>query len=276
MRNFVFIFMLLGLPLTIRGQEIPDSAGATKQPGFLLTSLSYTSNNNNNSRLANAIKMPAIMANMAYYSNIGVWASINYFKYLVPDTNTYEVEFQIGYEKSFLDKFDIDFSYTNRQFRGDHAYEGIAYKHSLALSGTYRLGGLSAIVDNSYMIGPTNNYFLDLSLSYDFKFDGFLFKSGYLMLSPTLTGSFGTSFWVPGTIDNIWGHHMGGGHPPEFVPRNKFDYQNISLILPLQYTLGSFTLTGGWYYAIPSKILKEHSWTNQSGFLVSLSYSVIF
>jgi len=274
MRNFLAYILLIVLPHTLIAQEEADTTGVTKDPGFLLTSLSYTTNNNS-SRLANAIRMPAAMANISWYSNFGLWASADYFKYLAPDTNTFELEFQAGFEKTFGANFDLDFSYTNRRFTGDHAYEAIAYNHAFALSGAYRLAGFTATADNSFMIGPTNNYFLDLSLSYDFKFDKLLFKNGFLMISPTLTGSFGTNYWVQGTIDNIWGHHMGGSHPPPFLPKRNFDYQNFSLILPVQYSLGNFTLSCAGFLAVPSKELKKHFWTNQSGFLVSLSYSLM-
>lgn len=275
MRTFLFYILLLMLPCRLGGQVEPDSSALAQQPSFMLTSLSYTSNNNN-TRLTNAIRMPALMANMSYYSNTGLRVAGDYFKYLAPDSNTYEVELRIGYEKSFNDKFEIDFSYTNRIFRGDLAYEGISYKHALALSGSYLLKGFTASLDNTFMIGPTNNYFFDLSLSYDFKFDGFIFKSGYLVVSPTLTGSSGTNFWIPATIDNVWGNQQNGYHNGQYVPKRKFDYQNISLILPLQYSLGKFTLSGGWFYTIPSRTLKKQNWTNQSGFLVSLTYLVIF
>jgi hypothetical protein len=276
MRILFVSIILFVLPHALPAQVEAVSTGETKDPGFLLTTLSYTSNNNS-SRLANAIRMPALMANMGYYSNIGLYATGDFFKYLAPTTNTYEFELQIGYEKTFQDKFGIDFSYTNRHFRGDLAYEGISYNHDLQLAGSYELRDFTATVDNSFMIGQTDNYFLDLSLSYDFTFDRFLLKSGYLAFSPAFTGSFGTTFWLPGTINNTWGHHhMGWNHMGNYVPKKNFDYQNISLILPVQYTVGSFTLSGGWFYAIPSKTLKEQSWTNQSGFLVSLSYAVIF
>ncbi len=267
------------IPIAGQAQEKKDSAGVTKDPGFLLTSLSYTTNNNS-SRMTNAIKMPALMANAAYYSNIGLSASASYFKYLSPDTNTYELEFRAGYEKTLFNHLDVEVSYTNRTFRGDEAYEGISYRHNLGISGAYRLGDLTLNADNSFMFGATKNYFLDLSLSYDIKFDRFLLKNGYLAISPTLTTSFGTNYWIQGTIDHIWGNGHGGGpggmHPGKFVPKRNFDYQNFSLILPVQYTLGSFTLSGGWFYAIPSRTLKDLKWTNQSGFLVSLNYAFIF
>lgn len=271
--------LLLLMPLAGHAQEKKDSAGVTKDPGFLLTSVSYTTNNNS-SRMTNAIKMPALMANAAYYSTNGLSASASYYKYLSPDTNTYELEFRAGYEKTFFDHLDVEVSYTNRTFRGDEAYEGITYRHDLGLSGAYRLGDLTLNADNSLLIGPTKNYFLDLSLSYDFTFDRVLLKNGYLAFSPTLTASFGTNFWVQGTIDHIWGKGRGVGpggmHPGTFVPKRNFEYQNFSLILPVQYTVGSFTLSGGWFYAIPSATLKEMKWTNQSGFLVSFNYAFIF
>ena len=143
MRTLTANILLLVLPCTLHGQVGPDKVKDAKDPGFLLTSLSYTTNNNS-SRLTNAIRMPAMMASTAYYSNLGLYASADYFKYLAPDTNTYELEFKAGYEKTFLEKFDLDFSYTNRHFKGVAAYEGISYKHALDLSGSFMPGNFTA------------------------------------------------------------------------------------------------------------------------------------
>jgi len=276
MRSINSCLLIILLPVALFGQASPDSAGTMKEPGFLLTTVSYTTNNNN-TPLANAIRRPALLTNISYFSNFGLWLTGNYDKYLSTTTNTYEIELEAGYEKTFLNHFDLDFSYKRRFFNGDAAYEGIDYKQALALSGTYRLNNFSLIADNSVMIGPTKNYFLDLSLSYDFTINLPFFKSGTLFLSPTLSSTFGTTFWMSGTMGHVWGNHYGGGfHTNPYVPENKFDYQYTSLLLPLQFSLGSFILSSGCYYSIPSKTLKEQNWTNQFGFLVSLSYAINF
>lgn len=275
MRNLYAFILWLVLPNALSAQIEADTVRGSKDPGFLLTTLSYTTNNNS-SRLANSIRMPALMANLSYYSNIGLYGSVDYFKYIAPDTSTFEAEFKLGYTKTFLENIDLDVSYTNRQFRGDKAYEGISYNHALELSGAYHLKGFSASLDNSFMLGETKNYFLDFSLSYDFTVDKFLVKSGYLAISPSITSSFGTTYWLPGNIDHTWGNHGGMGHPPVFVPETKFGYQSTSLILPVQYTIGHFTLSCAGFYAIPSKMLKDQLWTNQFGALFSLTYLVMF
>ncbi len=267
--------LLIMLPLAIRAQEAPDTAAREKDPAFLLASFGYTTNNNR-TLPANAIRMPALLASTALYSPFGLYASVDYFKYLAPTLRTRELEFTAGFEKGLGDRFSLDLSYTHRRFSGDSTYQGIDYRHALDLSGDFRVKGLTATVDNSYMIGATRNYFLDFSLSWDFKADGFPVKTGYLVFSPTLVTSLGTNWWLPSIIGHTWGGHLVGNPHGDYVPGRKFSYQNISLILPVQYTLGSFTLSGAWFYAIPSATLKKLGWTNQSGFLVSLSYSLIF
>jgi len=271
-----FFLLLFLVPVTLSAQESPDTAAPEKETGFLLANASYTSNNSNNV-LVNAIRMPAVMANLSYYSRFGVYVSGNFDRYFPPNGKTRDLQLEIGYEKTFKDHFDIGLSYKYRQFLGNPAYQGIDYNHALMLSGTYRLKNLSLIADNSFLAGSSNNYFLDLSLSYDFQFDGLIFKSGLLLISPTITGVFGTTGWMTATMDQTWGNHYHGGNPNElFVPEKSFDYQNLSFLLPVHYSIRNITLGGGWYYSIPSKTLKEQNWTNQTGFMISLGYAIFF
>lgn len=274
---FKQIFLLFSLiPAALAAQEPADTATAQKEHGFVLANVSYTSNNSNN-LLVNAIKMPAAMASLSAYSNFGLYVSGNFDRYFTPNGKTRDLQLEVGYEKTFKDYLDISLAYQYRQFRGNPAYQGIDYNHSLMLSGTYRLKNLSLIAENSFLAGSTNNYFLDLSLSYDFQFDGLVFRNGLLMISPTLTGVFGTTNWMTTTMDHTWGNHYHGGNPSQlFVPEKDFDYQNLSFLLPVHYSIRNITLGGGWYYSIPSKTLREQSWTNQTGFMISLGYAVFF
>jgi hypothetical protein len=274
MKKTLLRLMMLILPVSLAGQTATDTAAAGKEPAFALTSLGYTTNNNR-SIPASAIKMPAALITAAFYTPFGLYVSADFYKYLAPTIRTRELEFTAGYEKSVGDWLSLDLSYTRRNFTGDSAYQGIDYRHAAGLSADWRLKNFTATIDNSLMVGATRNYFLDFALSYDFKADGFIFKTGYLVFSPTLTASLGTNWWLPGTIGRTWGRM--GGNKPDYVPTGRrFSYQNLSLILPLQYALGSFTLSAAGFYSVPSKTLKRLGWTNQSGFLVSLSYSVIF
>lgn len=275
--NLKQFFLLLSLtPALLLAQEPLDSAGPQKEHGFLLANVSYSSNNSNNV-LVNAIKMPAAMAGLSVYSNFGLYVSGHFDRYFTPTGKTRDLQVEVGYEKTFKDNLDIGLAYQYRQFKGNPAYQSIDYNHSLMLSGTYRLKNLSVIAENSFLAGSSNNYFLDLSLSYDFEFDGLIFKSGLLLISPTLTGVFGTTSWMTTTMDHTWGNHYNWGNSTQlFVPERSFDYQNLSFLLPVHYSIKNFTLGGGWYYSIPSKTLREQSWTNQTGFMISLGYAVFF
>lgn len=272
----VICMALIVLPLAVAGQSESDSTGITGQPGFLLANLGYSSNHNV-SGIANAIKRPALMTTLSAYTKFGLVASVSYSNYISARNPTWEGEAGIGYEKTWKDQFDLDLSYGYRLFRGDSVFIGIPYSHSLELSGAWRPKNFTLSLDNSLFLGKETNYFLDLSLSHDFRIDNLLFKNSLLVISPTLTTSFGTTYWIPHMIDRTWPDHWTGDPPPlPFVPEKKFDYQNFSVILPVQYSLGNFTLSAAGFHAIPSHELKGQRWTNQSGFLVSLSYALIF
>ena len=239
----------------------------------MILGMSFT--NNNNHRNPNAIQMPAFLTNLNYYSKSGLWTSANYTKYFGAPENTFEIEFDLGYQKTLFDNLDVDLQYTHHIFRGDLAYEGISYSNSVSLSGDYRLRNFSLSLDNEYMIGDNNNYFLDFGLSYDIEVSELLTSTDYLGFSPSLITSFGTTYWIPDTMEHVWGNHAGSGHMGVYTPENPFDYQRMSLILPLLYSIRSFTFSVGWYYSIPSKTLKEQNWTNQSGAIFSLIFTPI-
>lgn len=275
MRSLFLYIVLIFIPFTMLAQVGADSSDGDDSYNFLLASIGYTSNSDG-SRNANAIKMPALVSTLSYYHNRGIWTSANLFKYQGTAEFTYDAELQLGYQKSFMKNFDISVYYTNRHFSGENAYTGIDYNHSFTANGTGRLSNFSLDLDYEYMIGKTNNYFLDISLSYDYSIEKILSSEDYLIFSPTIIGSSGTTYWISDAMGHVWGDHGGGHHMGGYEPDNNFDYQRISLILPVMYTLGSFTISGGWFYSIPSEFLKEQNWSNQSGFLVSLIYSAIF
>lgn len=275
MRLIVLYIILFSVPFSLIGQVEPDSNESSESVNIFMASLGYTSNSNN-SRNANTIKMPALLSTLTYYNKSGLWASANILNYQNASELTYDAEFQLGFQKSFQEHFDIDVYYSNRNFKGDLAYEGINYDHSITVAGAYRLNNFTVDLDNEYMFGLENNYFLDISLSYDFSIEGILSKRDYLIISPTIIGSLGTTYWISDAMDHVWGGHSGGHHMGGFEPDNEFDYQRFSLIIPAMYSLGSFTISGGWFYSIPSLDLKDQNWGNQSGFLVSLIYSAIF
>jgi hypothetical protein len=275
MKSNLILATLLFFPLILNAQEVQDSVEKPGQPGFLLATAGYSSNHNV-AGIANAIKRPAMMGSLAAYTKWGWWGSVNYSNYVSALNPTWESEAEIGFEKTWKDQFDLDASYGFRLFRGDSIFVGIPYNHSLELSGAWRPHNFTLSVDNSLFLGRMPNYFLDLSLSYDFRVENLIFKNSQLVISPTATFSFGTTYWIPRMIDHTWGDHgVGNPHKP-FEPKKEFDYQNFSLILPVQYSLGNFTLSAAGFYAIPSSELKGQRWTNQSGFLVSLSYALIF
>jgi hypothetical protein len=275
MKSYLFLTSILLFPFILNAQEVSDSAQTGSQPGFLLASFGYSSNHNV-AGIANAIKRPALMGSVAAYTKWGVWGSATYSNYLSALNPTWEGEAEIGYEKTWKDQFDLDVSYGYRLFRGDSIFVGIPYNHSFEVSGAWRPKNFTLSLDNSLFLGREPNYFLDLSLSYDFMFENLIFRNSQLVISPTAALSFGTTYWIPHMIDHIWGDHGPGNPPKPFKPKKDFEYQNISLILPVQYSLGSFTLSAAGFYAIPNSELKGQRWTNQSGFLVSLSYALIF
>ena len=269
------ILAILMLPLALSGQVLPDSAAGLRQPSFMLVNAGYT-NNRANPRIANAFMRPALLSSLSFYSSKGLYAAADYYNYFSATQSTWEGEIGFGYTKTWKEQFDLDVSYGFRHFSGDSIFEGINYRHDVEFSGAWRPKNFTLSIDNSLLLGGRPNYFLDLSLSYDFSFDGLPSPTGSLVISPTVTSSFGTTYWIPGMAGRIWERKHGGMPPFPFQPKRDFEYQNLSLILPVQYSLGSFTLSVAGYHAIPSRTLREQQWTSQSGFLVTLNYALIF
>ena len=268
--------IILLTPVTVSSAQEGSDTTEVKTPGFLLASAGFTTNRAN-PRFPNAIRRPAALTTLSYYHSSGLYASADYYKYFESSQSTWESEITAGFSKTWLDQFNLDASYGYHYFKGDSIFEGIPYRHAFGLSGAWAPDNFTLAVDQNLLLGGEKNYFLDLSLSYDIQFNKVLHPEGSLTFSPTITTSFGTTYWIPAMAYKYWKHKYGNGKmPPHFEPRREFEYQNLSLILPIQYSIGSFTVSAAGFWSKPSRELRLQQWTNQSGFLVSFTYALIF
>ena len=252
-----------------------DSITEISDFDLLMISMSYSNNKIKYKTLDNNIKMPTYSADFSYYHKSGIWASIDYTNYFQAAETTYETDFSVGYQRTFINFLDIDFNYGYHNFKGDSNYEGISYKNTI--SGTIGLNSkyASLITDFYYMNGISNNYFLDLSVSLNLDFDDVLFKNDFFMFTPSIVSNFGTDDWI---FEDFTMIQMNGRK--RFLRNHgyiteKFEYQSFGIFIPFIYSLNNFSISLNWYYNFPSDKLRAINWEDQGGFLISLIYSPI-
>ncbi len=265
----LFIFVFTSILAYSAGNNViytTDSTSNDEETHLLMVGVSYTSNNTDNKNLLD-IKMPSVIGDLYFYSKSGIWSSFAYTNYIDADYHTYETELSLGFQKYiFNEKLDIDLSYSWHQFKGDTLYAGIDYQHKIDLSTGVDIGPASFYIDHAVLFGESNNYFLDFNASLNLNIEPIFSKTDNLLFSPTIMTSFGTNDFI---ILDIIPRQIRRGN--RVVTRNRrvlssetrFIYQNLSFYIPIIYTINNLSLMAAWMYNIPSKQLKEFSWTNQ-------------
>ncbi len=255
-------------------QELPqsDTINTTEVTDLLMLSISYTSNNMKTKNYEYN-RIPAFLTDINFFSKYGFTSSLNYTNYHNAAQYTYEAEIQIGYQKIFFTDFTLSTYYARRKFVGDTTYEGLAQKNTLALSAAYNWKFLDLQITNSYLNGKSDNYFLDLDLGISIDFDNVFSKKDFILFNPTVSTTFGTDHWVFQNLNPNYERIV-----IKYLERNnfkahQFEYQSISLFIPIIYNIGNMGFMFNWFYSWPSAKLAKLSWDEQSGVLFSVYYT---
>ena len=267
-------FLFLIITTESAAQEIPntDTIAITQTENLLMFSLSYTSNNMKTKNYEYD-RIPALITDVNFFHKSGFTSSLNYTNYHRAPKNTYETEIQLGYQKNILPDLLLSTNYARRSFVGDTTYEGLAQKNTLALNATYTWKFLDFQISNSYLNGKSNNYFLDLDLSASIDFDNVFSKNDFLLINPTLSTTFGTDYWVFQNLNPTYQRVVINYLARNNFESEQFEYQSISIFIPIVYNIGNVGFMFNWYYSWPSAKLAKLSWENQSGFLFSVYYT---
>jgi len=269
--SIIFLFSFLSPSFA---QESPqsDSTLLSEPSDLLMLSLSYTSNNMKTKNYEYD-RIPALLADLNFFSKYGFIASLNYTNYFKATENTYEAEVQIGYQKTLFTNFTVSSHYARRKFVGDTTYEGLAQKNTLALDFAYNWKFLDLQISNSYLNGKSDNYFLDLDLGISLDFDNVLSKNDFVLFNPTISATFGTDYWVFQNLRPNVEHAVVNYLARHNFKSHQFEYQSIILFVPLVYNIGDIGFMVNWYYSWPSAKLTKLSWRDQSGVLFSVFYT---
>lgn len=236
--------------------------------------VSYT-NNNLEYISGNTLKLPTLFANISFFSKWGLYTGIDYSKSFGDSINCYEYSLQAGYQKYFDNGFDVDLSYSWRNYTGDTLLEGINYDHSVDGSMAYEINKFYFSINGSYKIGKTKNLFAEIGLSRFIYLENIFSKEDLLMINPTVSATLGTDYWLYEnmtleekltTLTDL----QSLGYKYE-----NFSYEGISLYIPVSYGIKNIYLTASWMYRIPGGKF-EYFWENQSSFMFSLTYFLNF
>lgn len=251
---------------------LQDTTEIEENIDLLFTGISFVSNNTKNQNFKDT-KIPTMIGDVTFYHHYGIYASAVYSNYIDAAINTYEVELQLGYQKSFWDFLNLDFYYGYRYFNGDNTYESIDYSHILSLNSNVEISFLTLNIDNYMFLGSSSNYFLDLEAGISYDFEDLIFKNDIFNLNPSVSVSYGTDYWI---YDNMNNRHMNTVH--NFLQRlnhatDTFEYQSLNFFFPMIYNINNYSISFSWMYSIPSKKFKSLNWDDQSAFIISIIYS---
>lgn len=277
------LLLLISFPLILISQQIDSisleedttsfNSDIIEEVHFLMLSLNYTNNNTLYKNLDQQLNMPTFSSDISFYSKSGLGVAISYTDYFKANDATYEAELQLGYQKTYLDFIDLDISYTYHDFKGDSDYEGISYEHSFM--GTVGLNSkyVSFFSDIYFMTGLTDNFFIDLNASINFEFEGLINQNDFVMISPTISTSFGTDDWIYERFTTL--QMQGRMH---YLERNgynigQFEYQSLGVYLPVIYNINTISLSFTVFYNSPSDKLKAINWEDQTGILLSIFFT---
>lgn len=255
-------------------QELPksDTTKAIESADLLMISIIYTTNNLKTKNYEYD-RIPALLSDISYFNKHGFTGSFNYTNYYRASQNTYEAEIQLGYQKTFFSDLTLSTHYARRQFVGDTTYEGLAQKNTLALNATYSWKFIDLQISNSYLNGKSNNYFLDLDLGVSVDFDQVFSKKDFILFNPTISTTFGTDYWIFQNLNPNYEQAVRRYLSRNNFNSHQFEYQGISLFIPIIYNIGNVGFMLNWYYSWPSAKLAKLNWKDQSGVLFSVYYT---
>lgn len=277
LRKIYFFLLLLFFITHSFAQEIqkPDSLQKSELENLLMFSISYTSNNMKTKNYEYD-RIPALLTDINYFHKNGLTASVNYTNYYNAPQNTYEAEIQLGYQKNLFPNLLLSTHYARRTFVGDTTYEGLAQKNTLVLNATYNWKFLDIQISNSYLNGKSDNYFLDLDLSASLDFDNIFTENDFLLFNPTLSVTFGTDYWVFQDLNSFSERIVVNYLNRYNFNSHQFEYQSISIFVPIIYNIGNMGFMLNWYYSWPSAKLAKLSWEDQSGIMFTVYYTPNF
>jgi len=254
------------------GQHQNDT---TKDYGSLMINICYT-NNDLEYITESTEKIPTLFSNISYFHKSGFYAGFGYSSYFSNEIQSQEYDLNGGYQKYFENGFDVDLSYNWHKFNGDSLLEGLNYNHSASLMFGWEVEKFYFSSELLYTNGKTNNFFFDVGISRYFQIEKIFTKNDVIMISPTLSISFGTDNWLYDdmtynekllTLNDL----KSAGYNSE-----SFTYEGFDIFIPISYGINKTFFTFSWLYKIPGNKYDYLGWQKQSGIMFSLTYFLEF
>lgn len=281
----LYIVLILAIVNFTYGQEnnsdtIPindvsksDSSEYEIENTYLNFDLTYT-NNKINSKRQETENVPGFFGGISFNHKIGLYTDISIIDYSKASIQTYDYDFTLGFQKDFLNLIDINLYYDYHGFKGDTLYQGIDYNHSGGLSLGLTLKSLYFFADGYIYSGKTDNYFLDIGISAIEQFDEIFTRNDYILLQPTISASYGTDYYLYENMGSIRKKYVLYILNNRGFKTEEFEYQGIDIMVPVSYGIGDLSFMFAWMYYIPSDKFKFIGWTDQSGYIISLLYTL--
>jgi len=276
-KGLVFIFIL---PLFVNSQTVSDTINSYEEDSlvssnYFILNTSYT-NNSLTDKTLNGIQMAALFADVSFFHKSGFYTSLLPTYYLNTTIPTYDLDYALGFQKSYDFGINYTMEYSYHTFYGDSIFQGINYNHGVNFSIGYSIQNFEIFADGYGLFGTTNNFISSQGISYSLDFEHLFTNNDYLSFYPTIMTVFSTDYWIYENLRPMHEYWFKRYLQNLGYKTNSFDYQSVDFVLPISYSINDLTLSFSYFYTIPSNKYKEFDWENQSSIMTSISYILNF
>lgn len=220
----------------------------------LRVSLKYKTNTNYRGRYNDSIKQPSLYSVITYRSktnfSLSLTPTILYNSDSTETGNTKELDMSAGYDFKIYKKLEGGVSYSRYWTEKTTTTLKSAFSNDVTADINYDWW-LYSDVSASYSFGTSKDYFVSFSSSHSFDFDSVFSKNASLSFAPEIDINWGTQDYYNTFLTKQLTKKKKVITKENTVSNTKFTLSGISLALPLDYSIGNFTISIAGYFTKP-------------------------
>lgn len=277
---------------------------------FLILSFDYSNNSDIIGKYSNAVKQPAFSTTFSYSGKSGIDASVTGFLIGNSDDSlehyTYEADLMIGYRRELFGCLTLFPAYSRFMYSSKSNELQKIFTDELRMDIDYNYRYLNIGLTPGFYLGQQHTFYTNFRNYYNIDFSNVIFNNSLLSIQPGFDLNFGdfeylNLYYLDKMKDNdlfymylllsreIWRYvHFEMMEHPELTAyqildqylnekvQDAFKLTSASFYVPLNYMVGNFGFSAGFYAFVP---IKQPEYLNdevQFFFNLGISYSLAF
>ncbi len=277
---------------------------------FLMVSLDYSNNSDIIGKYSEAVKQPAFSTTFSYTGKSGIDASVTGFLIGNSDDSlenyTYEADLMIGYRRELFGSLTLYPAYSRFIYSSKSNELQKIFTDELRMDIDYNYEFLNLGLTTGLYLGQQHTFYINFRNYYNIDFSNVIFNNSLLSIQPGFDLNFGdfeylNLYYLDKMKDNDLFYlylllsreirryvHFEMMEHPELTAyqildqylneqvQDTFKLTSASLYLPINYLVGNFGFSAGFYAFIP---IKQPEYLNdgvQFFFNLGISYSLAF